>query len=590
MLQGVWSESGRKEVEVEVTDRNVKGESVTAVLARLYGKSQIPFTPTLAPSHLATALYFQDDFFATQSTNYILRTLSYETVLAYFLFSDSSYYGNHSEKILNACVEMLCREGSKGGRKGIEIFARLPWKWCERILGSDCFWCDGEVERVTFIGQVLEARLGIATAIEEQHPGLSTELDRGGKRSGGDEREVLNDNDGIQTEGETESEDEDCLVTLLEHTFNMASFSDIPIPPLHGNASEQFSRLLSYGPVYTHMSYGDIHDLKNQFSDLYFDAGIRPDPLLLKEAFWNAQDLQHRIRTSQESGTHLQLDAEDIQYFHSNVSAQCEVTEAESEEEDICESETGSQDEMESEDNTPNLPYPQHLNLQLPTPPSTPPRLRHTPTSNLLSIPQFDTEKIDTHTILPLLKSPYPHLHTRYPPFRCGITFPKVPAVLHTEKLLSKPFTYAGSTWQVYIQHDGFDAKFPRHHATVPTKLGIYLQRIENTEELKPEYEDKREKPHIYFTLHLYFPKNTYLLQSKPDEFKLRQSWGWRSHKMFADAFDEEDVDSVREEMRRFGGRCRVARTADILEDGKVGETSENGRKWLRVVVVMGVV
>ncbi|KAJ3039939.1 hypothetical protein HDV00_011605 [Rhizophlyctis rosea] len=528
MLEEHWMESGREEVEVDIADGNIQTESVELVLARLYGNFDTAMSPSLAPSHLAAALFFHDEDLAIQATSYILSTISRKTILPYFLFADSNYYGAHSERILDACLEMLCRDGVR--RNMVKVFAGLPWEWCERILGSDCLWCESEVERAAFVAMVVRERLGVAyhgSVFGIAQNGVVRD-DMSGKRRGseGEDSESENESDYEDASAVGEDSDKEDCSEVLSQCLSSLSI-DAP-------AKKEYTNILSHAPLYTHMSYADIRRLKESLAGLYTSEGVRVDPSILKRALWDAQDLKYRIQTANESDEVLNLDG-----------SESDSTEYQSDEED------------EEKDTSFYNRTKKHNRITLP--------------------PNTDTEKIDSQRLHPLLTRntiPYPHIHSRHPPFRAGVEFTNLPSLLRGARMVSRTLEYAGSHWQIYLQTDAQE-----RDGRAPSKLGIYLQRVppaaasqgqqQQQQQQSSTFTDPRTAPHVYFTLQCYFPGKCYFLESKPDTFKMGQSWGWRSGKMFRDAFGEDDV---REGRRRWKDR--------LDGDGSA----------LRVAVVMGVV
>ena len=156
-------------------------------------------------------------------------------------------------------------------------------------------------------------------------------------------------------------------------------------------------------------------------------------------------------------------------------------------------------------------------------------------------IPSGDTDKIygePLHVGASILDTNYNSETCSFPPFRFSVEFTNLENV-HSGSRLSEDIFYAGSVWKFYIQKIIGDDGIP--------KLGIYVQRFQPSEldlagtESKTRlsiYIDQRHSVTLWFKIYCYFGnKRCYVLESKPDCFKHGQSWGWRSAKLFRNAF-----------------------------------------------------
>jgi hypothetical protein len=176
-------------------------------------------------------------------------------------------------------------------------------------------------------------------------------------------------------------------------------------------------------------------------------------------------------------------------------------------------------------------------------------------------VPSSDTEKIDgkrlcdmnNQTALTLFKSIDDKTGCKFPPFRFSIEFKDLTKrLVGNNRYYSRTFYYGGSAWVVYLQKLTIDSVH---------KLGIYLQRWEplndpnsmtgagNAAMRVSRYVDHRTEVKAWFKMVCFFGnKKSYVLESKPDVFKNTQSWGWRSNKLYKDAFDvsQESKDFIK--------------------------------------------
>ncbi|KAJ1569892.1 hypothetical protein HK096_010895 [Nowakowskiella sp. JEL0078] len=166
-----------------------------------------------------------------------------------------------------------------------------------------------------------------------------------------------------------------------------------------------------------------------------------------------------------------------------------------------------------------------------------------------LFVPADDTDKIDGKRLADVLKWPlFSHLRVRFPPFRFGCEFGELKKLHGEGRMYSKTMSYAGSHWVIYLQKINVEQP----------KLGVYLQRwlpedtngdtvvgADGTNVPNVQYIDKRLETKTWFKLYCFFSRKCYVLESKPDVFKSTQSWGWRSAKLYKDAFNTDVKDEI---------------------------------------------
>ncbi|KAJ3300809.1 Germ cell-less protein-like 1 [Borealophlyctis nickersoniae] len=390
---GEWREQNTKEVTVEIGDPNIDVESVTAVLARLYGHFSAKLTPATAPSLLATALFFQDTTLSDQCLNYIISTTSRHTVLRYLTFADERCYGQHSDRILDACFNLLCREGISMPR----VVAALPWKWVERVIASDCFWVRSEWERWRFVKHVVLLRkTGGNPSSTSESKGKSSVVSP-----------MLAEMDG----DETDYEDED---TLQHEAVNRPEGGD-------AESDMQLSALLSRAVIYTHLPFATLWSISEDEETVVSES-------VLRAAHWNAFELRARIRSFEdptsigkvELGVGLEIEEESDEYSYEGYATE------EEEEESVTLFDTQEQGIL------PLLSPLKSATFSRPILPSI--------------LPSNDTSKIDERKLTTLLSrgSPCPYSRARFPPFRFGVKFENLRELNVGVKMVSEAVFYAG--------------------------------------------------------------------------------------------------------------------------------------------------
>eukprot|EP00842_Homolaphlyctis_polyrhiza_P006546 jgi/Hompol1/6893/HPOL_003542-RA len=107
--------------------------------------------------------------------------------------------------------------------------------------------------------------------------------------------------------------------------------------------------------------------------------------------------------------------------------------------------------------------------------------------------PIGDTDLIDKHLLMPALESPlFPHMDDIFPPFRFGCEFKNLDVLSNSRRMFSDAVNYGGLTIR-----------------------------------------DPRNTVRMWFKLFCFFPESDcFVFESKPDDFSIHQSWGWRSIKL----------------------------------------------------------
>ncbi|KAJ3069929.1 hypothetical protein HDU98_007022 [Podochytrium sp. JEL0797] len=146
-------------VEVDVTDANVSDEGVQMVFKRMYGDCTDSITSTNLLALIATSHYFKDTQLSLLCREFI-KTIAFssQNSLLYLDFASHHNYGYPTTLLLTHTLVYLCREGSTSEKLRNGTFAQMEFGWFVRIVQSDAFFVDGEVERWRFVVEVLKAR------------------------------------------------------------------------------------------------------------------------------------------------------------------------------------------------------------------------------------------------------------------------------------------------------------------------------------------------------------------------------------------------------------------------------------------------
>ncbi|TPX67102.1 hypothetical protein SpCBS45565_g04015 [Spizellomyces sp. 'palustris'] len=289
---GPWKEQESRQVQIAIDDPNVTVEGVTTVLGRMYGSTELHLNSTSAPSVLAAALFFGDKELCDMTVNFIVADLSPDTVLDYLLFSDGYCYGTHSEAIVEACLTYLCREGY--ARKELRpVFERMPGRWLERMVTSDCFWVPSEEQRWNFIVKIIEER---GRTELEKRDDEAIEL---AKRF-----EQL-----VSLEGTIETcTKEDAVACAAESEVD--TWTKIKDQPSDDEISADddsdsiYDNMLARGIGYIHIPFDSLLRIHN-YTELH-DIIDLPD--LLERAAWTQKELQHMITSATEDTTEFNID------------------------------------------------------------------------------------------------------------------------------------------------------------------------------------------------------------------------------------------------------------------------------------------
>lgn len=351
-------------------------------------------------------------------------------------FARKDYYGAHSDVIVDAVFTYLCRNASKNEELQ-QCFDVIDEDFVGIVVGSDCFFVEGEMQRYRFFRDVVMRR-------------------------------VVSKMKDLEIEGDEDSTDDE--KTLVP------SFARSPLPSIKCGKrvlttadDGPYSTLqlsLSQSIIYSHLSFNELLEVRHD--------GLIPNSTI-ETALWRQRELIHYIQNPESTST-LPIDTSD---------------------------EAGI-------------------------------------------VPISDTAKIDTRKLCELMV-PCKYGASTNPPFRFGAEFNDLGRLHAGLRVYSDEFYYLGNLWVVYLQKIMVDGV---------AKLGCYLQRnpywsdeVENGD----RFGDHRASVKAWFKIFCFVVQESgsndsnsskgsrcYILESKPDVFNVSQSWGWRSAKLYREAFLNE--------------------------------------------------
>lgn len=141
LLSGPWTEANQPVITLHFDDENITVKGLEFVFARMYGHTRpFPLDFGILMSILAAACFFQDEEMATKCTNLIISrsVLSSSNVGRLLSFARDSFYGNHSNIILDAIFNYLCRDGTSDPSLQ-QVFYTMELDFFRTVIGSDWF-------------------------------------------------------------------------------------------------------------------------------------------------------------------------------------------------------------------------------------------------------------------------------------------------------------------------------------------------------------------------------------------------------------------------------------------------------------------
>ncbi|KAL1918836.1 uncharacterized protein VTP21DRAFT_2858 [Calcarisporiella thermophila] len=537
LLLGRWKEAGEECVELHFDDTNITPESFHIAIGKLYGRLEDPIHDQNVCSLLATACFLQMDDFSDACAEYILRTLSPSNVAKYLSFVDGHCYGSVSARIVEAAFTYLCRDAYSDPRLRSAL-VEIPIQWLQRLVESDFFWVPGEYERYSFVKEIVglrreKLRLRKAKGGSKAASGRDTNSRVGSKGNEGGVKETSErvsmectkeqhwvNMGSMSGEGEStpqkERREDGGGVEHVENAEGLHKEEMAVEEEEEGEEEEEkeeededeaeedeepfYLEMFAHAIIYAHMSFEELNSIKRDIDPATGKPYVPDD--IIKDALWQQVELRTRIMAASETDEKLGI----------------VVGEHE--------------------------PHP----------------TRHI-------IPDADYTKVG-ESIANATSASHQHQHqrqqdekekprreySRFAPFRFSIEFTDVSALKEKHRVYSHTVFYAGSNWNLYIQK----IRGPRRNM----QLGVYLHRQSSSPDsaagelvvVEREldgtttttrtslggsgtshfslYTDRRLRVKTWFKIVCASHGPSHMLtqfQSTPDDFKLMQSWGWRS-------------------------------------------------------------
>ncbi|CAI9260693.1 unnamed protein product [Lactuca saligna] len=171
MLHGPWKDANAPVLTLHVDDNNVNREAIAIALAYLYGNH-----PKLDDSNafrvLAAASFLDLQNLCAICTDFIISELWTTNLLAYQVFAEGQNYGEHGERVRNACWGYLCQSGAMELK---EVLPKLSSQTLHALLTSDELWVPSEEKRFELALYILLSK-GAFSKVE--HPDKSGPLSK----------------------------------------------------------------------------------------------------------------------------------------------------------------------------------------------------------------------------------------------------------------------------------------------------------------------------------------------------------------------------------------------------------------------------
>ncbi|KAL4564927.1 hypothetical protein LXL04_029003 [Taraxacum kok-saghyz] len=164
MLHGPWKDANAPVLTLHVDDNNVNREAIAIALSYLYGNH-----PKLDDSNafrvLAAASFLDLQNLCAICTDFIISELWTTNLLAYQVFAEGQNYGEHGERVRNACWGYLCQSGAMELK---EVLPKLSSQTLHALLTSDELWVPSEEKRFELALYILLSKAAFSKA--EHHP------------------------------------------------------------------------------------------------------------------------------------------------------------------------------------------------------------------------------------------------------------------------------------------------------------------------------------------------------------------------------------------------------------------------------------
>ncbi|KAI9305654.1 hypothetical protein BJ944DRAFT_264857 [Cunninghamella echinulata] len=578
LLQGGFQESTTNEITLHFEHQPlITSESFNFVLTRLYGKMCDPdINDTNVQTILATCSFFHLDSMNELCIEYMLHSLSERNVFDYLRFADSHMvYG--SDRLCDAIFTYLCRELHALDR---EKLINIPITWLKKIMSSDAFYIPSEFERYLVIQDIIqkhyekicdEKRLPSPSQLNNDNnndddpfsedDAISTLACGFEKLSNLNTSTSFNHNDEIDNDTKSEIGDnnyieDDELFTTLE------TYNDI----------------ICHSIYYMHMTFEQLETIQDDINPFTGEAMV-PETII-REALWNQIKLRTKIENATEQDKILGITSHFVTPKLAKTKQQKRQSITTGHQLYIIPTSDSTKYTGENAISHANASHAL-LNESLRSPISS---YQHhsevsSSTENKLDINNNSCENKLQYSI--------------YPPFRFSVEFTDVADLKRNVRVYSKTFFYAGSNWNMYIQKTRSQRKnilqlgVYLHRQSIPSDNCNHQQgninpnvitratptttnTTQSTLSSSPPftntntdskqgslcqdylsspspssspssfscYKDKRKVTKTWFKIFSPSrgPKHALtLFQSSPDDFKVLQSWGWRSTVLCAD-------------------------------------------------------
>src|SRR5579859_1343377 len=141
LFAGPWRDADIPVLDLDFSDPNITQPAFDIALQRLYGHVVQPEAEQIA-SLLATGAYLDIQDLVEECLASLLRTLNVQNVSKRLQFArGKQYYGEASEKLLEACTTLLCHAGSS---MSLELWDGIPSEVAADVIARDAFWVEGE--------------------------------------------------------------------------------------------------------------------------------------------------------------------------------------------------------------------------------------------------------------------------------------------------------------------------------------------------------------------------------------------------------------------------------------------------------------
>ncbi|KAJ3126380.1 hypothetical protein HK098_007578 [Nowakowskiella sp. JEL0407] len=480
MLEGQsWKEVEERNLYLQFDDPYISCEALETVFSRMYGCTDANIHTQNACQLMATASFFHDIDLVDSVVEFIVSDITFNTVLQYLNFA-GHYYGTGTETITDGCFTFLCREGYQIINQTSDL---IDSPQIENSKAENMKNIFAEMP-LAWVERILSADCFYVPNEYARYCFVKEIVAR---------RKELYNSD--KWSDKAPSRKLSAVSAKISEDDVLERFSDLDMSDFSLDSEEEcYNNLFSYAVIFSHLTFEELLIIRND--NLVSES-------ILQQCLWKQSEFRNLIESAplNQSELGIQYEINDRKDSGCNESFQ---------------------------------------------------------TMEGIFVPADDTDKIDGKRLSDLLRWPlFAHVKVKFPPFRFSVEFEDLKRLHGGCRFYSKTMNYAGSLWVIYLQKIVVDQP----------KLGIYLQRWQSDEAptmlddsnnfsisdpmhmqrtgdnatiSSIPYIDKRIETRTWFKLYCFFSSKCYVLESKPDVFKNTQSWGWRSAKLYKDAFVNE--------------------------------------------------